>query len=402
MRELQLSEAGAPRPLARVLVLGARGGPSPWQRRPRGEGAALPAGSSRSFTACWWEPCDSAPTGRLPSASPARRAPRKDCQAIMKVLLLKDPKEDDCGQDPYIRELGLYGLEATLIPVLSFEFWSLPSFLEKLSHPEGYGGLIFTSPRAVEAVELCLEKDNKTEVWRKSLQEKWNAKSVYVVGNATASLVNKIGLHTEGENCGNAEKLAEYICSRESSALPLLFPCGTLKREILPKMLKDKGIPVESLTVYQTIPHPGIQGNLNSYYSQQLCHFEEAIFWLHLCIWEVGIDLSLRFLQGLKEDRLLNAWLVLGDLVSTNQSFQKGQGIPASITFFSPSGLTHSLKHIQELSGDNIDQIKFVAIGPTTAHALAAQGLPVSCTAESPTPQALAAGIRTALQSHGC
>nr|XP_030687920.1 uroporphyrinogen-III synthase isoform X3 [Globicephala melas] len=239
----------------------------------------------------------------------------------MKVLLLKDPKEDDCGQDPYIRELGLYGLEATLIPVLSFEFWSLPSFLEKLSHPEGYGGLIFTSPRAVEAVELCLEKDNKTEV-------------------------NKIGLHTEGENCGNAEKLAEYICSRESSALPLLFPCGTLKREILPKMLKDKGIPVESLTVYQTIPHPGIQGNLNSYYSQQ--------------------------------------------------------GIPASITFFSPSGLTHSLKHIQELSGDNIDQIKFVAIGPTTAHALAAQGLPVSCTAESPTPQALAAGIRTALQSHGC
>ncbi|KAJ8794042.1 hypothetical protein J1605_003452 [Eschrichtius robustus] len=26
-----------------------------------------------------------------------------------------------------------------------------------------YGGLIFTSPRAVEAVELCLEKDNKTE-----------------------------------------------------------------------------------------------------------------------------------------------------------------------------------------------------------------------------------------------
>ncbi|XP_055101936.2 uroporphyrinogen-III synthase isoform X3 [Symphalangus syndactylus] len=220
----------------------------------------------------------------------------------MKVLLLKDGKEDDCGQDPYIRELGLYGLEATLIPVLSFEFLSLPSFSEKLSHPEDYGGLIFTSPRAVEAAELCLEKNNKTEVWERSLKEKWNAKSVYVVGNATASLVSKIGLDTEGETCGNAEKLAEYICSRESSALPLLFPCGNLKREILPKALKDKGIAMESITVYQTIPHPGIQGNLNSYYSQQ--------------------------------------------------------GVPASITFFSPSGLTYSLKHIQELSGDNIDQIK--------------------------------------------
>lgn len=27
----------------------------------------------------------------------------EDCQAIMKVLLLKDPKEDEDGQDPYIR-----------------------------------------------------------------------------------------------------------------------------------------------------------------------------------------------------------------------------------------------------------------------------------------------------------
>ncbi|XP_035125341.1 uroporphyrinogen-III synthase isoform X3 [Callithrix jacchus] len=276
----------------------------------------------------------------------AKPAPYKGCQAIMKVLLLKDAKEDDCGQDPYIRELGLYGLEATLIPVLSFEFLSLTSFSEKLSHPEDYGGLIFTSPRAVEAAELCLDQDNKTEVWERSLKEKWNAKSVYVVGDATASLVSKIGLDTEGETCGNAEKLAEYICSRESSALPLLFPCGNLKREILPKTLKDKGIAMESITVYQTIPHPGIQGNLNSYYSQQ--------------------------------------------------------GVPASITFFSPSGLTYSLKHIQELSGDNIDQIKFAAIGPTTARALAAQGLPVSCTAESPTPQALATGIRKALQPHGC
>ena len=34
---------------------------------------------------------------------PCPVAPCKDCQAIMKVLLLKDPKEDDCGQDPYVR-----------------------------------------------------------------------------------------------------------------------------------------------------------------------------------------------------------------------------------------------------------------------------------------------------------
>lgn len=264
----------------------------------------------------------------------------------MKVLLLKDAKEDDSGQDPYIQELGLHGLEATLIPVLSFEFLSLPNLSEKLCHPEGFGGLIFTSPRAVEAVKLCLEKDSKTEVWETSLKEKWNAKSVYVVGNATASLVSKLGLDVEGAHSGNAEKLAEYICSRESSALPLLFPCGTIKGDVLPKMLKDKGIPMESMNVYQTVPHPGIQGNLESYYSKQ--------------------------------------------------------GVPASITFFSPSGLKYSLEYIQELSGDSFDQIKFVAIGPTTTRALAAKGLPVSCTADSPTPQALATGIRKVLQPSSC
>ncbi|XP_002721286.3 uroporphyrinogen-III synthase isoform X2 [Oryctolagus cuniculus] len=263
----------------------------------------------------------------------------------MKVLLLKDAKDDACGQDPYVRELGLHGLEATLIPVLAFEFLSLPSFSEKLCRPEDYGGLIFTSPRAVEAAQLCLEKSSKAEVWERSLREKWNVKSVYVVGGATASRVSRIGLRADGEHSGTAEKLAEYICSKESSPLPLLFPCGTLKREVLPTVLKEQGVPMESITVYETVPHPGIRGNLDSYYSKQ--------------------------------------------------------GVPDSVAFFSPSGVKYSLKHIEELSGDSVGQIKFAAIGPTTARALAAQGLRVSCTAESPTPQALAAGLRKALPLPG-
>ncbi|XP_043845922.1 uroporphyrinogen-III synthase isoform X1 [Dromiciops gliroides] len=268
--------------------------------------------------------------------------PRRAGWWKMKILLLKDPKDDDSGQDPYIQELGSCGFEATLIPVLSFEFLSLQSFSEKLSHPEAYGGLIFTSPRAVEAMQLCLERDGKLEVWKKSLKEKWRIKPAYVVGQATASLVRKIGLATEGEKCGNGEKLAEYICSREKPAtLPLLFPCGTLKGEVLPKTLKQKGIPLESITVYQKIPHPGIQDSLKNYFSQ---------------------------------------------------------GIPASVTFFSPSGLTYSLSYIQELSGNSFDQIKFAAIGPTTARAMASTGIPVSCTAERPCPHDLATGLQKVLQ----
>nr|XP_020647157.1 uroporphyrinogen-III synthase isoform X3 [Pogona vitticeps] len=239
-------------------------------------------------------------------------------QKTMKVLLLKDPKESENGPDPYIKELSSHGLEATLIPVLAFEFISLQAFFEKLSHPEQYCGLIFTSPRAVEAVKLCLGHNSKEEV-------------------------AALGLVPQGEDCGNAEKLSGYICSRESpNSLPLLFPCGALKRETLPTVLRGKGIALECLTVYQTTQHPSLQESLGNYFSQQ--------------------------------------------------------GIPASITFFSPSGVRYCLKQILKLSGDLISQIKFAAIGPTTAEAMTAEGISVSCTALSPTPEALTDGLRISLQ----
>ncbi|XP_054371514.1 uroporphyrinogen-III synthase isoform X3 [Molothrus ater] len=237
----------------------------------------------------------------------------------MKVLLLKDPKDKDSGPDPYTEELGSYNLEATLIPVLSFEFTSLDSLFEKLSHPECYGGLVFTSPRALEAIKICLKEKSKKEAWSKSLKQMWNIKPTYVVGKATASLVEEIGLVPQGEMAGNAEKLAEYICS---------------------------SIPLESLTVYQTAQHPDLQESLSSYFSQQ--------------------------------------------------------GIPASIVFFSPSGVKFCLQHIQKLSGDLINQVKFAAIGPSTAKALRDAGVAVSCTAGSPTAQDLAAAIHTALQPPNC
>nr|XP_033796638.1 uroporphyrinogen-III synthase isoform X3 [Geotrypetes seraphini] len=236
----------------------------------------------------------------------------------MKVLLLKDPKDGDAESDPYVKELGLHGLEATLIPVLSFEFVSLTSLFEKLSSPDIYGGLIFTSPRAVEAVKLSLDNHKCKEVWTNSLREKWNSKSIYVVGKATASL---------GETSGSA---------------PLLFPCGALKREVLPNILKEKNISMESLTVYQTAQHPSIQKSLTNYFSQV--------------------------------------------------------GVPESVVFFSPSGVKFCLEHIQKLSGNLINQVKFAAIGPTTADAMILEGITVGCTARNPSPQDLAIGLKETLQ----
>ncbi|XP_028991156.1 uroporphyrinogen-III synthase isoform X2 [Betta splendens] len=261
----------------------------------------------------------------------------------MHVLLLKEPRDEESGPDPYVKELASYGHKATLIPVLSFKFVSLNTLSDKLFQADYYGGLIFTSPRAVEAVVKSLEADERKEEWDQSMRDKWNTKSIYVVGKATAALVKSLGLKTLGEDTGTAEILSRVIIEREDKKMsPLLFPCGSLKREVLPTALRDNGVPLETMTVYQTAEHPDLKKNLKNYFTEQ--------------------------------------------------------GTPASIAFFSPSGVRFCLEVIQRLSGKQLMQIKFAAIGPTTRDAMAAEGLGVSCTAEKPTGEHLAAAIAKALQ----
>ncbi|XP_051771396.1 uroporphyrinogen-III synthase [Ctenopharyngodon idella] len=259
--------------------------------------------------------------------------------ATMKVLLLKEPRESENEADPYIKELASCGHTAALIPVLSFKFVSLSELSERLFQPERFGGLIFTSPRAVEAVKICL--DSHKHKWD-TVKDKWNAKSVYVVGKATASLVEDLGLHPLGEETGTADTLSLLILQRENQEiLPLFFPCGSIKREVLPTALRKNRVPLETLTVYQTSEHPDLQKNITDYFTQQ--------------------------------------------------------GVPASVAFFSPSGVTFCLDLVKRLSGPQLEQIKFAAIGPTTADALQSHGLTVTCCAEKPTAKHLAAAITRAL-----
>uniref|UniRef100_A0A3Q3WZH3 Uroporphyrinogen-III synthase n=1 Tax=Mola mola TaxID=94237 RepID=A0A3Q3WZH3_MOLML len=239
----------------------------------------------------------------------------------MQVLLLKEPRDGESGPDPYIKV-------ATLLP---------------LFQPEKHGGLIFTSPRAVEAVKMCLEAEGRREEWYSSVKDRWNAKSIYVVGKATAALVRNLGLVPFGEDTGTAEVLSCAIIEREDTNIPpLFFPCGSIKREVLPTALKDNGVPLETLTVYQTAEHPDLEKNLRNYFTEQ--------------------------------------------------------GTPASVAFFSPSGVKFCLDAVRRLSGGQLAQIKFAAIGPTTQDAMAAEGLCVSCAAEKPTAEHLAAAIAKALQ----
>lgn len=87
------------------------GGQDPYIRvsaRAPGPGTAL-TGEAGPRTAEWHRALHCAPAPPLPPSS------------------LANPSRFFCSQ-----ELGLHGLEATLIPVLSFEFLSLPTFSEKV------------------------------------------------------------------------------------------------------------------------------------------------------------------------------------------------------------------------------------------------------------------------------
>ncbi|CAL1599605.1 unnamed protein product [Knipowitschia caucasica] len=259
----------------------------------------------------------------------------------MNVLLLKEPRDGDTGPDPYIKELAACGHKATLIPVLSFKFVSLNTLSDKIFQPEKHGGLIFTSPRAVEAVRMCVEE--RKEEWERSVKDQWNCRSVYVVGKATAALVESLGLDPLGEDSGTADVLSKLIIEKEDKNIPpLFFPCGSIKRDVLPTALKDNGVPLETLTVYQTTEHPDLEKNLKNYFTEQ--------------------------------------------------------GVPASVAFFSPSGVKFCLELVRRFSGDQLSLVKFAAIGPTTEEAMKAEGLTVRAVAEKPTAQHLSAAIHNALQ----
>ncbi|KAI5103618.1 uroporphyrinogen-III synthase [Silurus meridionalis] len=209
----------------------------------------------------------------------------------MKVLLLKEPRESESGADPYIKELAACGHSATLIPVLAFQFVSLDVLTDRLYE---------------------------------------------------RMLVEALGLKPLGEHTGTADVLSRLIIEREiSTSLPLFFPCGSLKREVLPTTLRQHGVPLETLTVYETAEHPELEKNIMHYFTEQ--------------------------------------------------------GVPASVAFFSPSGVKFCLELVKKLSGEKLEQIKFAAIGPTTAEALQEAGVTVSCSAQKPTPQHLATAINHSL-----
>ncbi|KAI2622679.1 tetrapyrrole biosynthesis, uroporphyrinogen III synthase [Hypomontagnella submonticulosa] len=176
------------------------------------------------------------------------------------VLLLKTKSTPtDAYEDIFSTpRSGFDHFEPIFVPVLQhkFEDEGMQQF-EKLLRSRrisrnldsSYGGLIFTSQRAVEAFAKLVDEGKGDADWP-HLQDV----PIYSVGPATTRALKAIPqtppLQIFGEHTGNGDALAQFMLDHygewykdRSTKPPLLFLVGEQRRDIIPKTLMDDALP---------------------------------------------------------------------------------------------------------------------------------------------------------------
>ncbi|KAK3346247.1 tetrapyrrole biosynthesis, uroporphyrinogen III synthase [Lasiosphaeria hispida] len=121
-----------------------------------------------------------------------------------------------------------------------------------------YGGLVFTSQRAVEAFTALVREGRDRDGWLDLLDI-----PVYSVGPATTRALRAVPQDTPlqifGEHTGNGADLARFIVEHYTkwykdrpSRPPLLFLVGEQRRDIIPRVLAASSIPIDEVVVYGT------------------------------------------------------------------------------------------------------------------------------------------------------
>lgn len=240
---------------------------------------------------------------------------------MKKVVLFKSESED------YKKAFLDNNYKTIFVEPLQFEFMNKEELSGKLLCAD-YTGIILTSPRAIEAVAKC---------WDPTKLVLWSTKRVYTVGNISSDKVKTLlGLETLGNSSGNAENLAKIIINENSSNATFLFPCGNLRSEMLPNVLKTNGMTIDALTVYET-----------------------------------------------KENVKLKS-----DLMELNESQN-----PCCMVFFSPSGCEYTYRQLQTFS-NNLSDLPHFAIGNSTAHKIQNLGVEVAGVAAKPQAQSVVLAVQ--------
>ncbi|KAL4993383.1 tetrapyrrole biosynthesis, uroporphyrinogen III synthase [Aspergillus recurvatus] len=300
------------------------------------------------------------------------------------ILLLKTKSSPHDGYDEFFSSTQT---KPTFIPVLSHSFHaenlsSIKNIIKNGSLAPGpdrrYGGLIFTSQRAVEAFAETLGEVDESHLIPSSRNL-----PLYTVGPATArsltTLRDKYLPHAtiHGAETGNGENLARFILEHHNALFeqegqqiqkkPLLFLVGETRRDIIPKTLMggdtdpERRIEVEEVVVYETGVVEGFEGD-----------FE-------------------RVLQDCKETDDVDAGVIW-------------------VVVFSPTGCDAMVRVLRreggrvgggDDDGDGARRRVFVAtIGPTTRdHLVNECGFEPDVCAAKPSPEGVGAGIEEFMRS---
>lgn len=148
--------------------------------------------------------------------------------------------------DAYQKLFEQYGWNIRFIPAVTFEFVITEELKSALSNPGAFSGCIITSQRAAEALEDYGFAASEAF-------SPWQDKPMYAVGPATARAARKLGFSTLGEEAGSAIRLAQrIILNHEDATKPLLFLCGSSRRDELPDRLAAQNVPFQECIVYHT------------------------------------------------------------------------------------------------------------------------------------------------------
>lgn len=237
-----------------------------------------------------------------------------------------------------------------------------------------YGGIIFTSQRAVDAFATVIAKLDPAK-----LDKLFDAEMpLYVVGPATASGVRALGLPCQvlGEETGNGESLAGFIRGHyngldesitcvNGGKLSLLFLVGEQRRDVIPRKLQDETLEArEKIQVVEMIV----------YETGEMASFEEDF-----------TDL----IQEAKRAKVKEQWVVVF-------SPQGCEAMLSALGWLDEKSGKYSAGRRELVSGPS--KTRIATIGPTTRDFLVEQfGFEPDVCAEKPSPEGVAEGILAAM-----
>ncbi|CAF3305077.1 unnamed protein product [Rotaria socialis] len=180
--------------------------------------------------------------------------------SVKTILLFRSKPDDASSDDVYEKLLSDHGYHVKTISPIQFRFINMDLLSTKLQSND-YHGLIFTSKRAVEAVQRVLTDNDRQRLQR-----------IYVEGPATGALVQEIFESTAkilGAESGGSECLAKFIIKDvegTEGTVNLLFPCAQARLDILPRRLSSaQAIHLDEILVYETTPSDSLEHDLNEY-----------------------------------------------------------------------------------------------------------------------------------------